>query len=184
MPPSKSKTQRGFPNEVFHLTVKNIPCLCYIGIHPYERTNMQPIFVSSYLWGNFYKTAVTGDLSKGVDYSILQNDYQTILRAGKFRLLESATFALCQWSLWRFTSLTQVAVSIKKPNALNGNGTPEIRCSLKKSKYSSERIVKTPDIEIVSAQFANKNELNKDFKSIELTDGTIVFARFQQNPLS
>jgi dihydroneopterin aldolase len=161
----------------YELAVKDIPCLCIIGILPNERKNEQPLFITVRLWGEFHRVASTGNLSHGVDYSILQNDYQQILKLARFMLIETAALALCEWTFWRYSSISRVQISIVKPQALRGQGTPEIMCTLKHRTLKAPYIIKTPEIEIYEGIPKVRNVSSHPDQKITLIDGHIVLAR-------
>ena len=176
MAKSVSKTANKTLKREYELSIREIPCLCHIGILPDERIHEQPLFVSAQLRGDFHKVASKGDLFQGVDYSILQHDYQQILKTARFYLIETAAFALCQWTLWRFKSISQAQISITKPHALMGQGVPEIRCTLAQKKLKVSRIIKTPEIEIYDKVPKGKSSTTSRIHQLTLSDGRLVYA--------
>lgn len=173
MPNRKVKKERSIAQSQITLALHEIPCLCHIGILPLERLNEQPVFISARFWGDFNTVASSGKLSDGVDYSILQQDFQQILKLARFRLIETASLALCQWSLWRYPAIKKVEISIKKPQALLGQGIPEINCVLKQSKRKKTHFVNTPDIDIFSKEISLKH--SPKMFALKLVDSVIVF---------
>ena len=104
---------------------------CLIGILADERRTPQKLLLSAELDLDLNEAACSGDVAHTVDYGGLAAQLDFILRAGAFGLLETAALALCHYLLappqghapW----LSAAAVTLTKPDALGGNGTPSVR---------------------------------------------------------
>ena len=76
------------------IAISDVRIACIIGILPEERTRNQPVIVTAKLWLDLSDAGASADLKTTVDYFALARAFDHILKAGKFRLLESAAMAL------------------------------------------------------------------------------------------
>lgn len=104
---------------------------CIIGIHAEERRRPQPLIVHLCAELDTELAGRGADLGLSLDYAALGVAAQFILEAGAFGLLETAAMALCSYLLAPPLATTGVgvegaAVTLVKPEALAGKGTPSI----------------------------------------------------------
>ena len=108
------------------VSIRDLRVACIIGILPEERTRNQAIMLDVDLWLDLTKAGAGADLSATVDYFALSRAFEHILRAGKFRLLESAAMALAAFGLAQTAAPRRGRVTIHKPEALKGNGLASV----------------------------------------------------------
>jgi FolB domain-containing protein len=102
----------------------NIPCV--IGVYSEERLAPQPLLVSLGLAIDVRQAARDGDLQHTVDYARVMGEIEFILQASAFLLIESAAEAIAAMVLAGHELVDEVTVTVKKPQALGGNGVPSL----------------------------------------------------------
>lgn len=114
-------------DETIHIANLRFPCI--IGVHPEERTAEQPLVVTASFRGDFARAAESDDLADTVNYSDVAEEIRTFARAGRYRLLETLARRLAVHLSERF-GLTELALHIRKPNALPGSDGPAVSLRL------------------------------------------------------
>jgi dihydroneopterin aldolase len=110
-----------------HITNLTFPCI--IGVNPEERTTEQPLVVNLSFRADFARAAETDDLKHTVNYSDVAQEVRDFTRAGRFRLLETLAQRLAVHLSERFR-LTDLALHLRKPNALPGSDGPAVSLHL------------------------------------------------------
>ncbi len=127
------------------LRVDDVGFSCVIGIYDEERTRPQPLRVTLALPLNAAASAATGDLACSVDYARLLGQVGFVLEHGAFRLLETAGEALCAVVLGSVAGVADsVALTLRKPEALGGNGVPSL--SLRRRRRQPSRHASTAGV--------------------------------------
>jgi dihydroneopterin aldolase len=72
------------------VSVKDVSVAAVIGVHAWEREIEQTLLVSVDMTADVRTAAATDDLADALDYSAVAAAIATVLREGKFRLIETA----------------------------------------------------------------------------------------------
>jgi dihydroneopterin aldolase len=99
-----------------YVSVRDLSVRAVIGVHPWEREIEQTLVVSVDMAADVGKAAATDDLADALDYSAVAAAIATVLREGKFRLIETAADRVAQRLLAGFP-LTWLRVELRKPIA-------------------------------------------------------------------
>ncbi|HEY1099072.1 MAG TPA: dihydroneopterin aldolase [Myxococcota bacterium] len=108
------------------IDVVDVEIPCIIGIHPEERSTAQPLLVSLSFTLDTRKAAHDGALHATVDYARVLGVVGFVLVQGRFLLIETAAELVAAAVLATVDVVDEVTVTIKKPRALGGNGTPQL----------------------------------------------------------
>jgi dihydroneopterin aldolase len=113
------------------IKIQNLQCECIIGILPREREVKQEVLIDIDLVLDLSLAAESGKIERTVDYALVARQVQFILEHGEFELLETAAMAIVSWiaspiPTAHLFSVDAAEVRIRKPQALNGNGIPQI----------------------------------------------------------
>lgn len=123
-----SKTT-GRPLDVIML--RDLGVQCVIGVNPEEKVRTQALRLDVKLYLDVSPAAMSGILSRTIDYSLICNQLAFILKTSRFRLLESAAEALAIFLLTPSSSspslIQAVDIEIHKPEALQGQAFPSVR---------------------------------------------------------
>ena len=72
------------------VSVRDLSVRAVIGVHPWEREIEQTLIVSVDMAADVRRAAASDDLSDALDYSAVAETIATVLREGRFRLIETA----------------------------------------------------------------------------------------------
>ena len=114
------------PPTADRIDVVDVEIPCIIGIHPEERTTVQPLLVSLSFTLDTRRAATDGDLDASVDYARVLGVVRFVLEEGRFFLIETAAEVIAAVVLATIDVVDDVGVTIKKPRALGGNGVPSL----------------------------------------------------------
>lgn len=136
------------------IRVDAVPVSCVIGILPAERRRAQPLYMSAEVSLDLTAAAVSGELRQSLDYGELAHELSFILKAGRFRLLETAALALCCYVLAKDgTGIKAAGISLAKPEALKKQGLPSVfvrRTAQEVARFRKGEVVfRTPEIEVL-----------------------------------
>lgn len=113
------------------ITLRDLAVSCVIGVHPEEKLRPQSLRLDLRLYLDTSAAALSGILSRTVDYSLVAKQLTFILEHSRFRLLESAAEALAVFLLTPAPGsealIAAVDIEIKKPEALGGVAEPSVR---------------------------------------------------------
>ncbi|MBC7533896.1 MAG: dihydroneopterin aldolase [Oligoflexus sp.] len=113
------------------ITLRDLAVQCVIGVHPEEKIRPQALRLDVRLYLDTAPAAMSGILSRTIDYSLVAKQLSFILTHSRFRLLESAAEALALFLLTPpqddHPIIQAVDIEIKKPEALGGLSEPSIR---------------------------------------------------------
>lgn len=117
--------------DVLRLTGLTVDCV--VGAYPAERHRPQPLELALALHLDLEPAARAERLSATVDYAVIAESAAFLLRAGRFRLLETAALALLRLLLVPPApgeprpGVLRASVTIAKPRALPGAAVPSVR---------------------------------------------------------
>lgn len=113
------------------ISLRDLAVSCVIGVHPEEKIRPQSLRLDLRLYLDTSAAALSGILSRTVDYSLVAKELTFILEHSRFRLLESAAEALAVYLLTPAPGtealIAAVDIEIKKPEALGGIAEPSVR---------------------------------------------------------
>lgn len=102
----------------------NIPCI--IGVYAEERLKPQPLLVSLSFAIDVRRAAHEADLKHTVDYARVMGEVEFVLQECAFLLIESAAEVIAAIVLAGHDLVDELTVTVKKPQALGGNGVPSL----------------------------------------------------------
>jgi dihydroneopterin aldolase len=105
-----------------YVSVRDLSVRAVIGVHPWEREVEQTLLLSVDMVpaaAGLRKAAATDDLADALDYSAVADAIAAVLRAGKFRLIETAAERVAGRLLADFP-LTWLRLELRKPIAAGG----------------------------------------------------------------
>ena len=97
-----------------YVSVRDLSVRAVIGVHPWEREVEQTLLVSVDMEADVRKAAATDDLADALDYSAVAETIETVLRDGKFRLIETAAERVAGRLLADFP-LSWLRLELRKP---------------------------------------------------------------------
>jgi len=126
------------------IKIKNLQVECIIGILPQERKNNQKVTIDIDIELDLSIAAKSGKIERTIDYALVADQVQFIMKTGEFELLESAAMAIVSWlaspvPTAHLANIDAVEVCICKPKALAGNGIPQVRIK----RYSRDLKIET-----------------------------------------
>ncbi len=151
------------------ITLRDLKVQCVIGVNPDEKIRTQALRLDVRLYVDTRAAAMSGLLSRSVDYSFVATQLSFILTQARFRLLESAAEALAQYLLTPPEGEAQIIeavdIEIHKPEALGGLAIPSVRIYRERatlaslSPYSSPILFQVPEAVIDRLQIDPESEL-------------------------
>src|SRR5690242_2306000 len=99
-----------------YVSIRDLSVRAVIGVHPWEREIEQTLLVSVDMAANVRTAASSDELADALDYSAVAETIAAVLRAGKFRLIETAAERLAGRLLTDFP-LTWLRLELRKPIA-------------------------------------------------------------------
>lgn len=99
------------------ITVTQLEIETIIGVYPRERVVLQTIFLDLALDYDFAQPASNDDLTLAIDYDALTQDLSALIKAKRFKLLETLTLVAADHLLTHYP-LTRVEVTVHKPSAM------------------------------------------------------------------
>ncbi len=98
------------------LIVKGLTILSRVGCLPIEQSVPQPIEVDLVLEMDLKAVGKTDDIKQGVDYREVCELVRALLEQNRFRLLESAAYAIACRLLEQLQKVQRVQVEVRKPH--------------------------------------------------------------------
>jgi len=114
------------------IRIQRMHVQCYIGIHPHERHDRQTLLVDVELYLDPIPASGDITLTHSVDYSKIYGELKFLIEAAQFRLLETASQALCAYLLAPPTPdrpqapIRAVRLTLSKPSALGSEAVPSL----------------------------------------------------------
>ena len=102
-----------------YVSVRDLSVAAVIGVHDWERKIEQTLLVSVDMAADVARAAAGDDLADAVDYSAVAETIATVLREGKFRLIETAAERVAGRLLADF-QLPWLRLELRKPIATGG----------------------------------------------------------------
>jgi 7,8-dihydroneopterin aldolase/epimerase/oxygenase len=102
-----------------YVSVRDLAVSAVIGVHGWERAIEQTLVVSVDMAADVAGAAATDDLADALDYSAVADTIATVLREGKFRLIETAAEHVAGRLLADFP-LPWLRLEVRKPIANGG----------------------------------------------------------------
>jgi dihydroneopterin aldolase len=96
------------------VSIRDLSVAAVIGVHPWEREVEQTLLVSVEMATDVRKAATSDDLADALDYSAGAETIATVLREGKFRLIETAAERVAERLLADF-ALGWLRLELRKP---------------------------------------------------------------------
>jgi 7,8-dihydroneopterin aldolase/epimerase/oxygenase len=96
------------------VSVKDVSVAAVIGVHAWEREIEQTLLVSVDMTADVRTAAATDDLADALDYSAVAAAIATVLREGKFHLIETAAERVAERLLADFR-LSWLRLELRKP---------------------------------------------------------------------
>jgi dihydroneopterin aldolase len=99
-----------------YVSVRDLSVAVVIGVHAWEREIEQTLVVSVDMAADVARAAATDDLADALDYSAVAATIATVLREGRFRLIETAAERVAERLLADY-GLTWLRLEVRKPIA-------------------------------------------------------------------
>jgi dihydroneopterin aldolase len=106
------------------VSVKDVSVAAVIGVHAWEREIEQTLLVSVDMIADVRTAAATDDLADALDYSAVAAAIATVLREGKFRLIETAAERVAERLLADFR-LPWLRLELRKSITTSPTPTPQ-----------------------------------------------------------
>ena len=97
-----------------YVSIRDLAVSAVIGVHPWEREIEQTLAVSVEMAADVRKAAASDELADALDYSAVAETIATVLREGKFRLIEAAAERVADRLLADFP-LSWLRLELRKP---------------------------------------------------------------------
>ncbi len=114
------------------IRIRGLEVDCVVGVYPRERARPQPLVLDAALCLDTERAAREERLRHSIDYAQLSAQLAFLLRSCRFRMLETAAYALCRYLLAppsageRRAALASVRLRLTKPTALAGHAVPSL----------------------------------------------------------
>ena len=95
------------------LALRDILCMCHIGVTEEERRERQRLEVDLELYADLEEAGRSGDLSKTIDYRDVCESVRGHLESGTFHLIEAAARGVLDLILSKFP-VSRVVVRVRK----------------------------------------------------------------------
>ena len=102
-----------------YVSVRDLSVAAVIGVHPWEREIEQTLLISVEMAANVRAAAASDDLADALDYSAVAATIASVLRDGKFRLIETAAERVAERLLAEFP-VSSLRLEVRKPIAADG----------------------------------------------------------------
>jgi FolB domain-containing protein len=96
---------------------------CIVGVRPPERKRPQRIRLDVTLGLDLSGAGRSGRISQTIDYGLVAEELQTLLRFRAYRLIEMATEELSAMLFATHPALEELEIRLEKPEALRGRAT-------------------------------------------------------------
>ena len=102
-----------------YVSIRDLGVSAVIGVHPWEREIEQTLVFNVDMTANVRRAAISDDLADALDYSAVAATIATVVREGRFRLIETAADHVADRLLATFP-LTRLRLELRKPIADGG----------------------------------------------------------------
>lgn len=100
------------------IKIKNLKVMATIGVYDFEQVKRQPLFITLKLNYNAEKACAADDISKAVDYSMLEKSVLEFAENSHFALIETLCDKILELVL-QHPLVFKAEVRIAKPEAVN-----------------------------------------------------------------
>jgi dihydroneopterin aldolase len=101
------------------VSIRDLGVAAVIGVHPWEREIEQSLVFNVDMVADVGQAAASDDLADALDYSAVAEAIAAVVRAGKFRLIETAADRVAEHLLAAFP-VTRLRLELRKPIADGG----------------------------------------------------------------
>lgn len=113
-----------------HVSVRDLSIAAVIGAHPWEREIEQTLIFNVDMVADVRRAAATDDLADTLDYSAVAEAIATVVREGRFRLIETAAERVAERLLAVF-ALSWLRLELRKPiTSPPAPGAPSVTAAL------------------------------------------------------
>ena len=102
--------------------IRDLTFECIIGILPSERVQLQPLLLDVDLTLDFAAAAASENVVDTVDYAAVSEQLEKLAVESCFQLVETFAARACELILAKHPLVQQVAITIKKPQAVAAAG--------------------------------------------------------------
>ena len=102
-----------------YVSIRDLSVAAVIGVHGWEREVEQTLLFSVDMVADVRRAAATDDLADALDYSAVANTIATVVRDGKFHLIETAAERVAERLLADFP-VTWLRLELRKPITADG----------------------------------------------------------------
>ena len=97
-----------------YVSIRDLSVPAVIGVHDWERAIEQTLVFSVDIVADVRRAAATDDLADALDYSAVARTITSVVREGKFRLIETAAERVAERLLADFP-VTRLRLEVRKP---------------------------------------------------------------------
>ena len=101
------------------VSIRDLSVAAVIGVHPWERDIEQTLVFNVDMDADVRHAAASDALADALDYSAVAGIIATVIREGKFRLIETAAERVAERLLAAFP-VTHLRLELRKPIATDG----------------------------------------------------------------
>jgi len=102
-----------------YVSIRDLSVPAVVGVHDWEREVEQTLLFSVDMAADVRRAAATDDLADALDYSAVANTIATVVRNGKFHLIETAAERVAERLLADFP-VTWLRLELRKPITADG----------------------------------------------------------------
>jgi dihydroneopterin aldolase len=102
-----------------YVSIRDLSVDAVIGVHPWEREIEQTLVFNVDMAAEVSRAAATDDLADALDYSAVAEVIATVVRDGKFQLIETAAERVAERLLAAFP-IARLRLELRKPIADGG----------------------------------------------------------------
>lgn len=118
------------------IKLKNIKVMAQIGVYDFEQVKRQPLFITVKLHYDATGACVGDDISKAVDYSLLEREILEFTEKSHFALIETLADEILKLILLH-PLISKAKIKISKPEAVNF--AENVYVSMKKNKKNTKK---------------------------------------------
>jgi 7,8-dihydroneopterin aldolase/epimerase/oxygenase len=98
--------------------IKGLRIDCRIGVHAWEKAQLQPIILDLKLYQSILPAAQTDNLNDTLDYFTLSQQLDALCQQTVYNLIETLAENICRHILAHYPSVESVKLTLNKPQAL------------------------------------------------------------------
>lgn len=117
------------------IIIDNLTAFANHGVLPEEKTMGQKFLISLKLYMDIYPAAKNDDITKSVDYAEVCAFITEFTKKNRCRLIEAAAVSIADELLMRYTSITSVEITLKKPWAPIGLPVDQVAVNIVRSRH-------------------------------------------------